>query len=584
MRFTPSRRHRRRGMLLVSLTLLTSLLLTACGGTANPPPTPISGDDSATATPAPPTTLDNIRSAEQAGTVSHATAWLYRVERVLNPAALPSTLKGADQPSLWSRLTGAGRNVRQAATAQVHQAVTALGQATRHWSEIPAELRAKFQPYRARPSDPTSFWYNQFIAPSSAHVPGLGAPNDAAATFLSVDVAHTPIRLWYLKSRSADAALTQRLAGEIDSSEMWTKEQAVMLNHTPCSDASLPDNGGNGRLDVYLVPPGRGVARPDSGGDDKQKMPAATADYEIDGLTIPQDTDGTCPSRDFMMLNTDQEWDSLRTTMAHELFHTFQDSFVQTEEAYWWDEASAVWAEDMVYPTDDGEQNQLESGNWSNYDGAVGPLDLFDDNGLAQYGAYIWPFYLTHRPGGDPRLIGQFYQAGTSKDPIEVFHDTPGWNDRFKEFALWNWNKAPVEMYRDHGQPIKALAQIAQPFSSKSLSLDNNSDKVKVSLAASSMIYYELQAVDDGPGFVRTLRFDLAEVTAGDGAGVQAILTTPNGKRVEDWSSLPSKTFCRDQPANRVTNVVLLVTNSTIKTQTHLKGKITAEASADACP
>ncbi|MDQ2805657.1 MAG: hypothetical protein M3Z04_01860, partial [Chloroflexota bacterium] len=572
MRPIRSRRPARRGMLLLSLTVLASLLLAACGGTANPPPTAITGDESPTATPAPPTTLDNIRSAEQAGTVSRATAWLYRVERVLNPSALPSEVKGVDQPSLWSRLTGAGRTVRTAATAQVHQAVTALGQATRHWSEIPAELKAKFQPYRTRPSDPTSFWYAQFIAPSAARVPGLGAPTAAAATFVAVDAAHTPLRVWYLKSRSSsDAVLAKQLAAEIDSTGMWAKEQAVMLNHTPCSDAGLADNGGDGRLDVYLVPPGRGAARPDSGGD-KQKMPAASSDYEIDGLTIPQDTDGSCPSRDFMMLNTDQDWNSLKTTMAHELFHTFQDSFVQTDDAYWWDEASAVWAQDLIYPTDDEEQNQLEAGNWANYDGVVGPLDLFDDNGLAQYGAYIWPFYLTHRPGGDPRLIGQFYEAGTSKSPIKVFHDTPGWNDRFKEFALWNWNKAPVEIYRDHGQPITALAQIAQPFSSKALSLDNNSDKVKVSLAASSMIYYELAQVDDGPGFVHTLRFDLAEVTAGAGAGVQAIVTTPSGKRVEDWSSLPSKTFCRDRPAERVTNVVLVVTNSTIETDTHLKG------------
>lgn len=583
MRFTRSRRPARRGMLLLSLTVLASLLLAACGGTANPQPTAITGDESATATPAPPTTLDNIRSAEQAGTVSRATAWLYRVERVLNPSAVPSALKGADQPSLWSRLTGAGRKMRVAATAQVHQAVTALGQATRHWSEIPAELKAKFQPYRARPTDPTSFWYAQFIAPSAGRVPGLSAPTDAAATFVAVDAVNTPLRVWYLKSRAGDAAIAKQLAAEIDSTGMWAKEQAVMLNHTPCSDAGLPDNGGDGRLDVYLVPPGRGVARPDSGGD-KQKMPAGSADYEIDGLTIPQDTDGTCPSRDFMMLNTNQDWNSLKTTMAHELFHTFQDSFVQTDGADWWDEASAVWAQDLIYPTDDEEQDQLESGNWSNYDGAVGPLDLFDDNGLAQYGAYIWPFYLTHRPGGDPRLIGQFYQAGTTKSPIEVFHDTPGWNDRFKEFALWNWNKAPVQIYRDHGQPITALAQIPQPFSSNPLSLDNNSDKVKVSLAASSMIYYELQAVDDGPGFVHTLSFDLSAVTGGEGAGVQAIVTTPNGKRVEDWSSLPNKTFCRDQPANRVTNVVLVVTNSTIETDTNLKGKITATAAADACP
>ena len=38
-------------------------------------------------------------------------------------------------------------------------------------------------------------------------------------------------------------------------------------------------------------------------------------------------------------------------------------------------------------------------------------------------------------------------------------HAWPDWDTRFKEFALWNWNQAPVQTYRDNGQLIAPLEQ-----------------------------------------------------------------------------------------------------------------------------
>jgi hypothetical protein len=573
---------------LAAVMLLANLLLAACGssaGVATPTAIAVNDDVLETATPAPVSAYDKIRAAEKAGTLNRSTAWLYRAESVLNPSAVPSDYQDPNASGLWSRVKSAGRAAREAVAAKVQQAVNALRSAGKHWKELSAELQAKFLPYRTRPTESSSFWYQTFVAPSSGRVPGLGAPATAATQFAYVDVARTPVRMWYIKSRSEDADLARKLADEIDSSQMWQKEQAVMLNHTPCSDPGLSTNGGDGRFDVYLVPPGKGPSRKDSGGD-SAKMPGDESDsYSILGITIPQDTDGACPSRDFILMNTDQEWDSLRSTMAHELFHAFQDSFQQPDDSYYWfDEASATWAEDYIYPELDDEHGQLESGNWAKVSGVIGPLDLFDDEGLAQYGAYIWPFYLTHRPGGDPRLIGQFFQAGETKPFIEVFHDLPGWNDRFKEFALWNWNQDPVQMYRDHGQPIAELVQTPRRFGvHRNIALENGEAGARVDLPATSLIYYELGSIDDSGGFVHSISFNLEAIQGDDGLGIQAIIYTPTGSRVEDWSNQSAKVFCRDRANEKISNVVLVLTNSTIETDTHIKGRIFVTPSGNRC-
>jgi hypothetical protein len=553
----------------------------------------ISADDGLpTATPRPPSTLQKILDAVTAGRLNKSTSWLYRVYGALDPRQLPAELKGVDLSGTLSKAAQAGAQARTALWADVSQARGALAAASRHWSEIPDALKARFLPFRQRPTNPESFWYTQvFSQASSVRGPGLAAPA-AATSFAYVDAAHTPVRVWYVQDRAGTAkALATRLANEIDSSGMWDKEKAVMLGHTPCSDADLSDNGGNGRFDLYVIPPGRDIRRSDGDGN-RAGLPKDSGDYTTEGLTVPEDSSDACPSTDFILLNDNQDWDELRSTTAHELFHAFQDSFQQSEtDADWWAEATATWAEDYIYPTLDQEQQQLEAGGWARNTDPLGPLDLFQDDGLAQYGAYIWPFYLTHRPGGDPTLIGKFYQAAEQQTPLEVMHALPDWPARFKEFALWDWNGAPVDLYRDHGAHIAPLAQTPQKLGDNgTLSLATSSDKARVNLQETSIAYYEVAKIDDGQNnadVVHQLRFDLHGVTGQAGAGVQAILTIGSGanaqRTVEDWSSLDTKTFCRDRAGEQVSKVVLVVTNSNIDSRQRVRGQIRVDAIADAC-
>lgn len=566
-------------LLIGVILLLGGLVVTA--GRAHPTPVGLSPQAAAPVPiDTPISSAARITTAQANGQIDPATALLYRLYSVYDPARLPAGYQAPGPAPGWA--------ARLAAT--IHRDTTALfASAHRQWGQLPAAVQAALRPFRARPTDPASFWAGQLPTAGSFHPLGLAAPVAAGATFASVDAAHTPIRVWYLRQGGAAAAQqASDLAAEIDRSGMWNTERQVMLGHIPCSDADLSDNGGDGRLDMYVVPAGRSVRRTDTAGNSGALDPS-TDGYTEEGVTIPQDSGSDCPSADFILLNSDLEWDELRSTAAHELFHAFQDSFVQTDGADWWDEATATWAEDQIYPAINSEQGQLEPGGWARNSAPDGPLDKFDDNGLAQYGAYIWPFYLTHRPGGSPTLIGQIFAATAEQSPINYMAAQPDWNARFKEFALWNWNWDPVDVYRDNGAHIAPLRQTAQALGdSGTLSLHPARITTDVRLSHASVAYYTLYQIDDGTrpaDRVHQVRFDLSGLTGQAGAGVQAIITVDDGthpvrRYTEDWSGLTEKRFCRDQAAQAVSRVALVVTNSGVKARTTLKGRFTVEAAS----
>lgn len=455
---------------------------------------------------------------------------------------------------------------------------------------LPMQLAA----IRRRPTDPTSRWAERLASPApGGRFLGLAAPTATGVALDSVDAAEAPVRVWYMRARPADGTTAARLAAEVDRTGMWAKEQAAMLGHTPCSDADLPENGDDGRLDIYLLPPGRTIGRPDSGGD-RSSIPDDDSDFETYGVTIPQGDSENCAEIDFILLNNGVGFDSLRSTLAHELFHAFQGSFPQDgDKDAWWAEATATWAEDYIYPDLNEEQSQLEDGGWARNPAALGPLDRWEDDGVAQYGAYIWPFYLTHRSGGRPALIGQIYSALKDETALDVMHGWRDWPARFKEFALWNWNKDPVDMYRDNGEHIDPLVQSIRYLGDHGkMVLDSGPQSSRVQLKYASMVYYELRTVDDGSDtseFVHQLHVDVSDITRQPGAGVQAIVTLGTGpypffRYVNDWSWIGSKTFCRDRRDEQVSNLVLVVTNANVDAGNLIRGRITTRVSGDACP
>ncbi len=256
-----------------------------------------------------------------------------------------------------------------------------------------------------------------------------------------VDADTSPVRVWYATPLgTSERALAVPLADEIDASHMWDKEKAAMLGHEPCADNSLTHSGGSSRLDIYIVYPVTGL---DFGGRDGnlQRTDPQTAEVSTaNGVTtLDGPGDNNCNGASHVIVNGGLDFEHLKSTTAHELFHAFQFSFRNSElpDHNWWSEASATWAKDLVYPKQNFEQEYL-----ANYRSAVaGPEGPLDNNmGQAAYGAYIWAFYLD-QVSGDPTgtAIGTLWKASETVAPIKAMTALPGWLDRFKEFALWNW-------------------------------------------------------------------------------------------------------------------------------------------------
>ncbi len=562
--------------LLVSLASMVFLLASCAAPALTPPPGSGAppGSTSPLETPAAsvplvdatPTMLDKIAAAELAGTLDHDTALLYEVYAALDARSLPAEY--------------------QSGAAQTAEATGALAELVGRLDQLTPELQAKVGPFLRRPTEADSFWALRQLAGGQAAAPlGLAvAAPDFAIEYDFVDVVSpTPIRVWYATALGdTERQAAQRLATEIDASDMWGKETEAMVGRQPCSDLEqeAPRNGGSAALDVYLIYPltgldwyGRNTGLQNADDPAKSNM----------GVTVAAQSGTGCAWITYIALNARLGWDDLRATMAHELFHAFQLSFRSSEQAdrKWWKEATATWVEDLVYPALNTEQGYLEQ-YWSHALGPNGPLDSTDKT--AEYAAYLWPFYARQSAGGDEGVIGRLWEEMQgAKSPLEVLRDSPGWTAGFKEFALWNWNKDPLLDYRDSGQPIpeSVLGQNAGCLKENCIVPLGKQD-LYIDLEHASVVYYQ-----GTPEItVEQLRFDLADLRGKPGAGLQAIITIgqpgPGAEtRTEDWTDLDKRVFCIAR--EDVREIVLVVSNSGIDADQKLQGKIAIEALAAHC-
>lgn len=566
--------------------LSVAVILASCTSSS---PTPSPGANGSTtessapdesSSPLPEIEADSaskIDDAERAGAIDHDTALLYKVYASLDYGSLPVAYQSSNPAS--------------------EEATTILAELSGRLDALPAELRAKVNPFFLRPTDPDSFWQKRS---ATALAPGsIQLATFSLIDYKYVDATDTAVRVWYPVCSALvpvedchDPAggapyveRAQQLADEIDNSAMWDKEKTAMLGHEPCTDASSPNNGGDGRLDIYLVATGRYGAL-DWGGRAGTLDPTNYG-KTLPGVDVPETVENPgCPTTSHIIVDSNRDFDRLKSTAAHELFHAFQFSFKNAvlSDRDWWVEASATWAMDLVYPRLNHEQGYLK-GYWSMAGGNdEGPLD--NTAGMAEYGAYLWAFYLVQKSGDTGgTAVGHLWQASETLSPIEAMGQLAGWSDRFKEFALWNWNKESFSV-----KYIDAGAQISEAKLSQDTTCMVGSGKTDCLLKLgktttqflqfpTSVQYYE--GVPDKA--VQLLRFDLSQLRGKPGLGIQAILSIGQqaGTKVEDWTALSERKFCLNSEDLR--KIVLIVSNSNVASDQAIDGAIKVEALAAGC-
>jgi hypothetical protein len=257
----------------------------------------------------------------------------------------------------------------------------------------------------------------------------------------------------------------------------------------PESDATSPENGGDNRLDIYLADIGPELFGYCTSDDPKPLN-------SVNGY----DTSAYCVlDNDYAVSQFGDVGNQLKlldVTLAHELFHAVQFGYDLLEDG-WLMEATATWAEDELFDDVNDNRNFLA-------DGPLGrpghSLDLFEENGLFQYGAWVFFRFLSERypatEGDLPVIIKSIWDkadgrasapnrdadAGASifavKSALASVDSTRSFRSIFREFS--EWNRHPEDVYSEGADwvPDRAVPSSSTRLTPSSHSRDWSSFKL----------------------------------------------------------------------------------------------------------
>lgn len=170
---------------------------------------------------------------------------------------------------------------------------------------------------------------------------------------------------------------TVRYAGDIGQAAL-TKFAAMGFRAIP-RDGACPSNGGDDKIDIYLV-----------------KFAGA------DGSTAPEACEGAVCSS-FMLVDSTFKnrgypsiEDGFRTVVVHELFHAVQNAYDREMDRFW-AEGTAQWAMKTLHPELTDFEHQLPAFFQSPRQSLDSPPSGVTAGYL--YGAAVWPLFLSLRHG-----------------------------------------------------------------------------------------------------------------------------------------------------------------------------------------
>lgn len=280
-----------------------------------------------------------------------------------------------------------------------------------------------------------------------------GRPTDAGGfAGYSYDAAEakffdgTKVRVHYTTSgqHAPDQATTRgdgvpdtvAFAAQTGDDALATYAQMGFL--VPPDDASCSSNGGDAKLDIYLV-----------------KFAGA------DGTTTPEACNGSiCASfvlsdSTFVGRGYKTPQEGFQTVITHELFHTVQNAYDKDLDRFW-AEGTAQWAMKTLHPDLPDFENQLPA-FFSEPNRSIDSAPSGVTAGYL-YGAAIWPLFLSTRHGEDVvKLTLEAEKRGkTSLPAVDEVLQSEG-SSLAAEFPLfWAWNVATKKLAGTGGYPNAA--------------------------------------------------------------------------------------------------------------------------------
>lgn len=470
-------------------------------------------------TPYGPSSLKLIAEGEKSSALDFDTAWTYRLRAILQPDSLPARFRSPTPIPCGTAAIGDFQQVEQ---------------------RLRRSTRDALDPLRVRPTHPDSIY----------NVIPRWYPRKSRAY---------PITVWsavsYAKAEAVVAVIEQR-AMYYSFLELLGKE--------PLSDANEvdgqgnPDHGGDGNLDIYLVPIG------------------------ADGALFAT-RPGSRTSPVWILIDHNLSGKELGTALAHELFHAFQYAFDALEDQ-WWKEATAVWAQDYVGPQWNTEQRWLRhvfletAHRMETLTMANGREEYF---GAHEYGIYLFPYYLSKKQGGD-RVIADIWRAceGGTQSLEAIDKVVAGGLDKcFKEFAKLNSDVGPYRgSYRDTNGPLRLYPLHRE----EPLTLYPPEKLVwPVDLPPLSAVYLSVENMVDRDQ-TPFIRIDLSDFAKNPKLTVQAIIDPGSKNKVEDWSGATEKRFCVNRKEEDFDEITLVVASAEREDTVH--PELTIEVKKEGCP
>ena len=448
------------------------------------------------------TSTEKIDAAFADGKISPEKYALLSMSAVYSPEKLPAEFSGA------------------ADTEPDHAFLYAV--IYENWGNFSEETKAALLPYLLPPTDPKSYFYE--AAESGAKqsfLPKLFGASPAMAAGGDTEKLEIDAKTSVIYKKNASAAVKEHAD--------WMRLAAAIAIPKFKDLLSINPNF------IFIYPTGAA------------KIGRAYGDAEL----LP-DAGGVCEVR----IKDNLDFIKTSATVAHEIFHCFQNfyGFKYLGEMKWFMEATAVWSEDFIFPTQRTEHE---------YDDSFldhMPWDLLSQRANRHYGSYLWFFYLVQK--NTPETIAYIFQRikENNSKPRQALETLPDFNDAFKEFVFWDWNYKPYQYFQD--SPY--FPEVHPNGGSRQNKMIKNPGNypAEVALDKGAAKYYIYGFSGDK---VKFIKFDLEGMGIDNDnktTAVQALYKVKDSWYYEDWTGLKTRSFCRDLDGENIDGLIAIVSNS----------------------
>lgn len=454
------------------------------------------------------------------------------------------------------------------------------------FDSLSPETQEILSPFLKRPDDPESYYnlkYQELTDQQNADtvmskfIPPTHARQNVNANLYCNNcfllAAGSRVKIWYpdvsINAPEAEQgymmtidqatlySMAERLQIILNTDRLYERFTELLQRETD-NDGTL---GGDDALDIYVGP------------------------LNVRAAAVAVADSSPFPSSAYIIMNAG--WFNFdryfKSTLAHEMFHTFQYSYSWSlGNSRWWAEATAVWSEDFIYKGFNSEQNTLKHflpfPNKTLYDNQPNEF---------KYGAYIFPYYLTQNSGN--QTIRNIWEDCNYSGCLDAIDDniSDGFKGQWKEFTLWNYNIKPVRYYTDENgfSTLSSSKNIGDIFIA-------GDDTINIpDLKPLSTQILRLNNLVDTNTYKQLIFKDLKDFTSlSDKAGIKAVIYLKDrSNKVEDWTDLEERVFClvcdenNDECVEEKLDYIVLIFSNADKSNSLGASEIKTEGKEEAC-